>query len=142
MTNEIMSKIKGAKSADELFNIAKENGFDISLEKAEDMFKKFNTSGELSDEELASGVTGGKSGCDKVAVFDQCPLCHVKGHPMGVQHIYLSLPNNQKSPYTIDVETFRCNSHGKYGYDIDNNNHVGWIRNDMLVQYNEKPFNS
>ena len=56
----MMEKAKGAKSAEELLALAKENEIEMTAEEAEETFAMLNRSGELSDEELAN-VSGG--GC-------------------------------------------------------------------------------
>ena len=60
MTNEeMLAKAKSAKSPEDIMNIAKEGGSQISLEKAEDIFKALNKSGELSDDEIKNAAGGG-----------------------------------------------------------------------------------
>ena len=46
MTNEILKKLKAAKSVEELVEIAKANGAEIAPDKAEELFAKLND-GEL-----------------------------------------------------------------------------------------------
>ena len=55
---ELILKAKSAKSADDILEIAKENGLDVSREDAEMFIQTHSKSGELSDEAL-DGVTGG-----------------------------------------------------------------------------------
>ena len=55
---EFIAKLKEAKSADEILVLAKENGMELSEEKAKELFSELNASGELSDEELDK-VAGG-----------------------------------------------------------------------------------
>ena len=55
---ELILKAKGAKSADDILAIAKDNGLDVSREDAEMYIQMNRESGELSDEVLDS-VTGG-----------------------------------------------------------------------------------
>ena len=57
---KLMEKAKGAKSAEELLALAKENDIEMTEEEAEETFAMLGKSGELSDEELAN-VSGG--GC-------------------------------------------------------------------------------
>ena len=57
---KLMEKAKGAKSAEELLALAKENDIGMTEEEAEETFAMLEKSGELSDEEL-SNVSGG--GC-------------------------------------------------------------------------------
>ena len=57
---KLMEKAKGAKSAEELLALAKENDIEMTEEEAEETFAMLGKSGELSDEELEN-VSGG--GC-------------------------------------------------------------------------------
>lgn len=68
-TAELIEKAKQAKSAEGLLALAKENGIELSEDKAKEYFERLNGSGELSDNELDS-VSGG--GCDS---FQCCPRC-------------------------------------------------------------------
>lgn len=62
LNEELMEKARGAKSAEELLAIAKENNIEIAEEQANAYFEHMNKTGELSDDELDS-VAGG--GCGK-----------------------------------------------------------------------------
>ena len=55
---ELILKAKGAKNADEILSIAKENGLDVNREDAKLYIQMNRENGELSDEAL-DGVTGG-----------------------------------------------------------------------------------
>ncbi len=55
---ELILKAKSAKSADDILEIAKENGLDVSREDAEMYIQTNSENGELSDEAL-DNVTGG-----------------------------------------------------------------------------------
>ena len=55
---EFISKLKEAKSADEILALAKENGIELDEEKAKELFAELNASGELSDDDLDK-VAGG-----------------------------------------------------------------------------------
>lgn len=70
-TPELIEKAKQAKSAEELFSAAKENGVELSEDEARDYFEQMNKSGELSDDEL-DNVSGGCGGDNK-------PKCHQCG---------------------------------------------------------------
>ena len=59
MTNEILEKLKAAKSAEELARIAKANGAEIPADKAEELFAKLNAEGEISDEDV-DNIAGGE----------------------------------------------------------------------------------
>ncbi len=55
--NEIFAKLKEAKSAEELVEIAKANGAEITAENAQKLFSQIS-GGEISDEELEE-ISGG-----------------------------------------------------------------------------------
>ncbi len=55
---EFISKLKEAKSADEILALAKESGIELDEEKAKELFAELNASGELSDDDLDK-VAGG-----------------------------------------------------------------------------------
>ena len=56
---EVVVKMKGAKSAKELIEIAKKDGVELSEENAEAILAETNKSDELSDEDL-DRVAGGQ----------------------------------------------------------------------------------
>ena len=58
MANEIFEKLKAAKSAEELVEIAKANGAEITAENAQKLFSQIS-GGELSDEDLEK-IAGGR----------------------------------------------------------------------------------
>ena len=58
MANEIMAKLKAAKSAEELLEIAKANGKELTAEQAKTLFDGLPGSGELSDDDLDK-IAGG-----------------------------------------------------------------------------------
>ena len=63
-TKEMIEKAKSAKSAEELAEMAKAEGVELTAEETAKAFAELNKSGELSDEELdnvAGGGCGGKS---------------------------------------------------------------------------------
>lgn len=62
INEELMAKARGAKSAEELLALAKENDVELTEEQANAYFDQMNKTGELSDDELDS-VAGG--GCGK-----------------------------------------------------------------------------
>ncbi|MDO4338246.1 MAG: Nif11-like leader peptide family RiPP precursor [Eubacteriales bacterium] len=67
LTKEQLEKAKQAKSAEELLALAKENGIELTEEKARAFYGKLSSE-ELADEELENAV-GGMS--DVTAGFDQ-----------------------------------------------------------------------
>lgn len=58
-TNEIIEKVKTAKSAEELLEMAKSENIELTEEEAAKVFEELNKSGELSDEELDNAAGGG-----------------------------------------------------------------------------------
>ena len=58
MANEIFEKLKAAKSAEELVEIAKANGAEITAENAQKLFSQISGGG-LSDEDLEK-IAGGR----------------------------------------------------------------------------------
>lgn len=63
---EQIEMAKQAKSAEELAELAKENGVDITEDEAREYYEQLNKTGELSDDELdnVSGGCGNSSGND------------------------------------------------------------------------------
>lgn len=60
MTNEIMTKLKNAKSVEDILAIAKEDGKELTVEQAQQIFDQLHGGGELSDDNLEN-VAGGAS---------------------------------------------------------------------------------
>ena len=58
MNEELLKKAREAKSAEELLEMAKKNGIELTEERAKEYFERFNANGEISDEELEE-VAGG-----------------------------------------------------------------------------------
>ena len=56
---ELLEKLKAAKSVEELVEIAKANGVVIAPDKAEELFAKLNAEGEISDEDV-DNIAGGE----------------------------------------------------------------------------------
>lgn len=67
---ELILKVKGVKSAEELFALAKENGVELTAQSANAYFEQLNKSGELSDGELENVAGGGcyEIGGDRLVV--------------------------------------------------------------------------
>ncbi len=61
MTEEMIAKVREAQSAEELLQLAKDNGMDeFTMQDAEDLYAQMHASGEMSDEEMEN-VSGGCS---------------------------------------------------------------------------------
>lgn len=59
LNKELVEKAEQAKSVDEIKEIAKKNNLEISDKEAQITFDRFNSKGEMSEEEL-DNVTGGQ----------------------------------------------------------------------------------
>ena len=57
LTQEIIEKAKAAQSAEELLEIAKENGIDMTADEAKTYFEQINANS--LDDDLLEGVAGG-----------------------------------------------------------------------------------
>ena len=58
-TNEIIEKVKTAKSAEELLAMAKAENIELTAEEVAKAFAELKKAGELSDEELENAAGGG-----------------------------------------------------------------------------------
>ena len=87
LTPEMIEKAKAAKSAEELFALAKENNVEMTADEATIYFAQLNPkSGELSDDDLDNVAGGGcndivgKGDHSDVQITDShaCPKCRSK----------------------------------------------------------------
>ena len=99
-TTEQIAKAKQAKSVEELLQIAKENGFEMTEEQAKQYFAELHREGELSDEELDSVVGGSK---------DPEPLFNVGDN---------AYPRNNTYNY-VKIEDRELRSDGKWWYYVE-----------------------
>ena len=71
LTPELIAKAKAAQSAEELLELAKANGIELTAEEAKTYFGQLNTTGVVSDDEL-DVISGGneedEQGCGEDAV--------------------------------------------------------------------------
>ena len=80
LTPELIAKAKTAESAEKLFEIAKENGVELTAEEAKTYFAQLNANGAVSDDEL-DVVAGGCGETYKVGTKvrftdgTMCPNC-------------------------------------------------------------------
>lgn len=59
MNSEMIKKLRGAKTKEEILSIAKEYGGELTAEQAEEMLKRLNSAdGALSDDELEAAAGG------------------------------------------------------------------------------------
>ena len=86
-TPELIEKAKIAKSAEELFKFAGENGVELTEEEAKTYFEQLSTVGTVSDDDL-NDVAGGSScpGDEEEAEEEEeefvsfsCPQCYAMG---------------------------------------------------------------
>jgi predicted ribosomally synthesized peptide with nif11-like leader len=86
-TPELVAKAKAAKSAEELFALAKEIGMEITEEEAKTYFSQLNANGVVSDDELDAVAGGGscpgddeeekeESSSDCSGITGRCFNCH------------------------------------------------------------------
>ena len=83
LTPELIAKAKAAESAEELLELAKENGVDITEDEAKTCFEQLHANTELSDDEL-DAVSGGGICQDIMDFFwsrnerdnSKCPYCN------------------------------------------------------------------
>lgn len=100
VSNELLEKAYEAESAEELLEMAKENGIDISLEEAIDFFEdiqdELNDSEELSEKELDNVVAASQCRSGKTYSSDSpyylittagntCPSYHEVDADFGVK---------------------------------------------------------
>lgn len=84
LNEELMEKARGAKSAEELLALAKENDVELTEEQANAYFEQMNKTGELEDDELDSVAGGGcHKGDGRLVVsglhFCNCYICEKCG---------------------------------------------------------------
>ena len=73
LTPELIAKAMTAKSADELLELAKANGVELTADEAATYFAQLNAKGAVFDDEL-DGVSGGILGCPDDEEEDSDPL--------------------------------------------------------------------
>ena len=91
LTPELIAKAKAAKNTEELLELAKENGVELSEEEAKTCFEQLHANSEVSDDELEA-VSGGGI-CQDIIDFFQgrngrndstCPYCGDKPKPSNI----------------------------------------------------------
>ncbi len=115
LTPELLEKARTAGSPEELAALARENGYELTEESADEYFARLNKGGELSDDEL-DNVAGG--GCDRnndpaVVIANRCNdweciLCGGRITPGTTVHGDHNCPGTN---ILIDISCNRC----KYG---------------------------
>ena len=63
LTPEMIDKAKAAKSAEELLEIAKANGVELTAEEAKTYFEQLKANSAVSDDELDTVAGGSEGGC-------------------------------------------------------------------------------
>ena len=108
MNQELYKLIKNMKSPEELQQLAKENGLELSLEDAKSCLEKLQSTSELSDEELES-VSGGCFGDGTT----NCPKCGAKVKysdltEVRVETREIPMAGNGGNSYWERHVTYRC----------------------------------
>ena len=107
LTPELIAKAKAAKNTEELLELAKENGVELSEEEAKTCFEQLHANSEVSDDELEA-VSGGGICQDIIDSFQSrngrndstCPHCGDKPKPSNIpakpefDGIITTLPHN------------------------------------------------
>ena len=76
LTSELIAKAKTAKSAEELFELAKANDVELTEEEAKTYFEQLGANGTVSDDELDIVTGGGKEeGCGDDEYILKCHAC-------------------------------------------------------------------
>ena len=120
LTPELIAKAKTAESAEKLFEIAKENGVELTAEEAKTYFAQLNANGAVSDDEL--DIVAGGLGCPddgeeseakpklmpgqtvRVLGGKICPKCHSNEGVIGY-----NLPATGMTGDTLYVACPKCN---------------------------------
>ena len=115
ITPELIAKVKAAKSAEELLELAKENGVELTEEDAKTCFEQLHANAEISDDELEA-VSGGY-GCKSFENFfrsrnrfaaSECPYCNDKSvqpnklNELGFDNSITTLPADSGEKNKID----------------------------------------
>ena len=115
LTPELIEKAKLAKSAEEIFSLAKENGVELTAESANAYFAQLHKTGELGDDELDS-VSGG----------DKCGTTYKDGRPV------VSGLN-----YCDHWSCEECCNEGKDGSNCKKNNSGSFCMNCVSSRYED-----
>ena len=90
-TPELIKEAKTAKSAEELLELAKENGVELTEDEVKTCFEQLHANTEVSDDELEA-VSGGGICQDIIDFFQSrngrndstCPYCNDKPKPSNI----------------------------------------------------------
>jgi hypothetical protein len=94
-TPEVIAKAKATRSAEELLEIAKANGVELTAEEAKTYFEQLKANSAVSDDELDTVAGGSDGGCGSDEDADEkvdekaeedvksinarpCPRCHAQ----------------------------------------------------------------
>ncbi len=110
---EQIEMAKQAKSAEELAELAKENGVDITEDEAREYYEQLNKTGELSDDEL-DNVSGGCGGPEK-----KCPNCGGKDLKKFETYLHCNTCRTIICPkcYSAVMLFGNCSNCGKFCFD-------------------------
>ena len=109
-TPELIAKAKAAKSAEELLEVAKSNGIELTAEEANTYFEQLNTNGAVSDDELEA-VSGGFI-CETLEGFlrfrnrfnkNSCPYCDDKSNEPTFESNVTQLPYNSSDQNKVEL---------------------------------------
>ena len=108
MNREIIEKAKNAKSAEEIAEIAKENGTQISLKHAEMLFEALKKSGEYMKEYYGIHIN-----CNKGVFFDKFETywkCKICGASMIQNPLFgsVNLCNHARDMFGLSVSCQNC----------------------------------
>ena len=93
LTPELIAKAKAAKSAEELFELAKENNVELTEEEAKTYFEQLNANSAVSDDAL-DVVAGGCGEMYKVGTkvrFTDGTMCHKCRSTLGIVEFNTSM---------------------------------------------------
>lgn len=112
---EQIEMAKQAKSAEELAELAKENGVDITEDEAREYYEQLNKTGELSDDELDNVSGGGCGGGPE----KKCPNCG--GKDLEKKDTYLKCRSCRTTIcpkcYSAVLLSGHCSNCGKFCFD-------------------------
>ena len=110
LTPEFIEKANAAKSAEELFELAKANNVEMTEDEAKIYFEQMSENATVSDEELDS-VAGGAGSRDTIRPGDKVRVIGGKGCPNCGSMIYVfsgGLAGALGVPSTQQVKCTKC----------------------------------
>lgn len=120
LTKEILEKAKNAGTAEELKELAKAEGIDLTADEAAKMFADLHKTGEISDEELDNVAGGIRCGSEPTPVEEaDCEEKVVYAYKVGQQVEVFHVGNSTKRATVIRQYAYKTNN-GNYcpGYEV------------------------